>query len=104
MVSSSTIRWAPATPSHRSADNLRRRQYRKLQTYDVIEIPPPPRPIPGGGDLAVRRIRAEQRRQWRLPGWGGRRYPEPRQRRALVRRDLQLRERFRSDVACRGKY
>ena len=30
-------------------------------TYDVIEIPPPPRPIPGGGTLAVRRLRAEQR-------------------------------------------
>src|SRR5262249_62249310 len=51
--------------AHRLAGiNLRRRQYRKLQTYDVIEIPPPPRPIPGGGTLAVRRLRAEQRLPW----------------------------------------
>ena len=61
-----------------------RRQHRKLQTYDIIEIPPHPRTIPGGGAVAVRRLRAEQRLEWRVPGRGGRRYPEPRQRRALV--------------------
>src|SRR5262249_20460533 len=61
--------------------NLRRRQHRKLQAHDVAEISAHGGPGPRGGDLAVRRLRAEQRLQWRLPGRGGRRYPEPRQRR-----------------------
>src|SRR5262250_3408080 len=75
--------------AHRLAGvNLRRRQYRKLQAHDVAEIPAHGGPGARGGDLAVRWIRAEQRLQWRLPIRGGRRYSEPRQRRALVRRNL----------------
>jgi hypothetical protein len=58
-----------------SGNNLRRRQYPKLQTLDVAEISDQHRLLPGSGAVAVRRLRREQCLQWSILVRSGRRYP-----------------------------
>ena len=59
--------------------------------------------IPGGGAVAVRRLRPEQCLEWRIPVPSRRRYPDGGQRRALSRRNLQLCQGFRGARTWAGK-
>jgi predicted SnoaL-like aldol condensation-catalyzing enzyme len=70
---------------------------------EVTEISPQRRPIPGGGAVAVRRLRPEQCLQWRIPVRSRHRYPNVGQRCALGRRNLQLCQRCRVGRTCAGK-
>jgi len=60
-------------------------------------------PVPGGGAVAVRRLRGEQCLQWRIPVPGRRRYPDMGQGRSLGRRNLQPCQGFRVARTCAGK-
>jgi hypothetical protein len=64
------------------------RQNRGLQILDLVEISCQRRPTPGGRALAIRRIRAEQRLEWRVPDPGRRRHSQLSQRHTVIRRDL----------------
>jgi len=59
--------------------------------------------VPGGGAVAVRRLRPEQCLQWCIPVPGWRRYFNVGQRCALGRRNLQPCQRFRVCRTCAGK-